>query len=284
MDTSSANRTEGIDPTKVYQIEGLNGAGQDRRKVYAAVLPHIPKILERYEPATFNIVIFSASGGSGSTIAPLLIRELLKRGETVVALSVGETDAAKYLENTTNTLKSLESIAMNLQKPIALGYFQNERGVPLKAIDEDVLFSVAALLDLTNQNNLELDSSDIHNWINYNNVCDIHPQLAALTIFDNRQQANQAMEPVSTLSLYADRDDYAIVGNPRFSKVGYPRDPLVAQYEQLHFVINTINIEEIMKTLNERSMEQSQRFSNYRNRKSLVNIQDDTVTGEDMIL
>lgn len=284
IDTSDSNRTDAIDPSKVYRIEGLNGAGQNLRNIYPKILPHIPQILERFEPAEFNIVIFSASGGSGRGLGPLIIRELLKSGKSVVALVVGETDTAIYLENTTNTLKSLESISLNLQRPIAMGYFQNEKGVPLKVVDEDILFSIDALLELTNQNNLELDHSDIHNWINYSNVVSLHPQLSALTITDDRKQANMVLEPIATLSLYSNRDDYAIVGNPHFSKVGYPREPLASQFDQLHFVINTITIEEIMKTLNERSTEHAQRFSNYRNRKSLVNIQDDTVTGEDMVL
>lgn len=284
IDTSDSNRTDAIDPTKVYRIEGLNGAGQNLRNIYPKILPHIPTILERFEPAEFNIVIFSASGGSGRGLGPLIIRELLKAGKSVIALAVGETDTAIYLENTTNTLKSLESISLNLQRPIALAYYQNEKGVPLKVIDEEVLFCIEALLELTNQNNLELDNSDIHNWINYSNVVSLQPQLSALIITDDRKQANAVLEPIATLSLYSNRDDYAIVGNPHFSKVGYPREPLASPFEQLHFVINTIAIEEIMKALKERSTEQAQRFSNYRNRKSLVNIQDDTVTGEDMIL
>lgn len=284
LDTSEANRTDGIDPSKCYLIEGLNGAGQDRRKVYAAVLPHIPKVLERFEPADFNIVVFSSSGGSGSVFGPLLVRELVKQSKTVVVITVGETDTGKYLENTINTLKSLESVSVSLGKPIATAYFQNERGIPLQSIDDDVLFSIDSLLALASQDNLDLDVSDVHNWINYNNVCGVQPQLSALSIFDNRQQANHALEPISVISLFTNRDDYAVVGNPHFSKAGYPRSPLTVQYEQLHFVINTIGIEEIMKALSERSVEQAQRFSNYRNRRPLVSAQDDTVTGEDMVL
>lgn len=284
LDTSMANRTDGIDPSKCYLIDGLNGAGQDRRKVYAAVLPHIPKIVEHYAPADFNIVIFSSSGGSGSVIGPLLVRELLKANQTVVVLTVGETDTAKFLDNTINTLKSLESISASLRKPIAMTYFENSRGIPLREIDDEVLFSVEALEEVSNQQNSDLDLSDVHNWINYNNVCGVRPQLSALAIYDNRHGANSALEPISTISLYTDREDYAVVGNPHFSKAGYPREPLVKPFEQLHFVINTISVDEIMKSLTERTVEQAQRFSSYRNRKSLVNIQDDNVTGEDMVL
>src|SRR5690606_25214575 len=141
-----------------------------------------------------------------------------------------------------------------------------------------------SLLILASQENHELDVADIHNWVNYNNISGVPPQLSSLSVFDNRPSASLALEPIATLSLYKDRDDYAVVGNPHFFKAGYPRDPNTAGYDQLHFVINTIGIDEVMKRLSERSVELAQQYSKYRSRRSIVSVKDDNVTSEDMVL
>lgn len=292
VDTSEANLTKDFDAAKCYRIpvppkEGereRGGAGQDRRRIAAAALPHIGKILEKFVPGEFNVLIFSCSGGSGSVVGPLVARELEKRGETVFIITVGELSTTKYLTNTRDTWKTMENISINLGKPLVMSYFENAPGVPPSAIDQDVQFVIEALTALATQHNEDLDGSDLYNWINFNNVTSVQPQLACATITDNRKAANAVLEPITTLSLFANRDDYIMVGTPHYGKAGYPMEPLVAAYEELHFIINTISVDEISKRLKEAETTQQQTHAGYRRRASLVSPKDDDMIDDCIVV
>ncbi len=292
IDTSDANLTDGFDESKCYRIPvpmsetrvSRGGAGQDRRRTAAITMPHIQPILERVGQADLYVLIFSAAGGSGSVIGPLLARELLRKDQTFTCVTVGEATTTKFLNNTIDTLKSLENISMSNQKPIVMSYFQNIPGVPQRTIDEEVQFVLQSLGALVCQHNIDLDLSDIHNWVNYNNILPLPPQLSALSISDDRRAAAAVSEPIATLSLFSNRDDYDVVGTPHYSKAGYPAEPLVFNADQLHFVINTIDIAGIQKELATRQTEQAQMHGAYRQRNALVNRRDDNVNGDDLVL
>jgi len=279
VDTSMANRNDGVDASQLYQIPGVDGAGQNRKMIYRHVQPHIEGIIKQFEPGDFNIVLFSASGGSGSTVGPLMIRNLLEQGHTTMASVIGASDSAKFLENTINTLKSLEAISAATGAPVLMNYHENQQGIPQSSIDAELLFGMETLFTLADQNNLGLDTQDIHNWVNYNLVSPVQPQLAALSIYDTRQQASQAIEPIATLSLYDDKDKANAFGNPYYTKTGSPRTPRDDMPDQLHFVITTKLVEEFFSDLTSKQLEMNKAFSAYRNRKALVDVDD--VVGDD---
>lgn len=293
IDTSDTNLTEDFDQSKVYRIPvpvdpdarvTRGGAGQDRRRTAKYVMPHIQPILEQVGQADFYVLLFSASGGSGSVIGPLLARELLRQDQSFIAITLGEDTTTKYLQNSIDTLKSLENISLSANKPIVMSYFQNRPGVPQRVIDEEVQEVVDAVSALVCQHNADLDESDIHNLLNFNNVTSFGAQLACMTITDNRRTAMSVPEPITVVSLFANRDDYDVPGTPHYHKAGYPQEPLVANYDQLHFVVNTITVEEIQKGLDTAQVAQQQHHSTYRHRKALVNTRDDNVSDNDLVL
>jgi hypothetical protein len=283
MDTSKSNRVDGLPDDRCYFVPNTDGAGQDRRGIYAAVLPHVDIMLERFEPGDFNIVLLSASGGSGSVLGPLLIKQLLAAGEAVVAVGVGAEDSAKYIGNTIDTLKSLEGISAATRKPVVLSYHENAIGVPRSSIDDELLFVIESLAALACQNNLELDTTDVTNWVQFDKVTPVMPQLALMNVFDNRQEATQVLEPVAIASLYDDPGKRVAFGNPYYATVGFPRDPNPQAPDQLHFVINVSGVEDVFKTLTERQANQNRKFSGYRNRRNLVDV-DDNLTGEGLVI
>ena len=293
IDTSDANLTEGFPEEKVYRIpvpqqpgERVNrgGAGQDRRRTAAIAMPHIQPILEQVGQASCYVLVFSASGGSGSVIGPLLARELLKQDQTFICITLGEDTTTKYLQNSIDTLKSLENISLSNDKPIVMSYFQNFPGVPQRQVDAEVQEVVDSISALVCQHNEDLDESDIHNLFNFNNVTGVGAQLATLVITDNRRTAMGVPEPVATISLFTNRDDYDVPGTPHYHKAGYPQEPLLSNFDQLHFIVNTITVEEIRKGLDTAQVQQAQHHSTYRHRKALVSVRDDNVNGDDLVL
>jgi hypothetical protein len=283
IDTSQSNRTEALDQELCYFIEELDGSGKNRKENYSVIAKEVDTILARFQPGDFNIVMFGAAGGSGSVLGPLLMKALLENKETVVAIVIGSDDSAIAVTNTVNTLKSLESISVMVGEPAVMVYHENTSGVPRKVIDDEVEFVLHALETLTSQENQELDTRDLTNWVQYQKVCPVRPQLSALSVFDNRQEAAKQLEPVSVASLYADPDKDNPFGTPHYATVGYPRQGTMDLAEQLHFVINIADVEETFNHLSERQTELNRAYSSYRQRKAMVDV-DDNLTGDGMVL
>jgi len=283
IDTSRSNHTDGLTPEQCYFVEGVDGSGKNRKENYEVIAKDMPNIMGKVDPGDFNIVLFSAAGGSGSIIGPLVVKHLLEEGHTVLSVVVGSDDSAISVTNTINTLKSLESISIMAGQPVVMAYHENTAGVVRRVIDDEVEFVLEALAQLTCQDNAELDTRDLTNWIQYHKVSPVRPQLSALSIFDNRQEAAKQIEPISVASIYADRDKDNPFGNPHYSTVGYPRNNAMTLADQLHFVINTADIEETFNHLNERQTELNRAYSGYRQRKTMVDV-DDNLTGDGMVL
>lgn len=283
IDTSESNRTETLDPEVCHYLENLDGSGKNRRENYEPIIREVGVILDRFEPADFNIVLFSAAGGSGSVLGPLIMKNLLEREYPVVAVVVGADDSAIAVTNTINTLKSLESISAVAGQPVVMAYHENTAGVTRQMIDDEVLFVLEALGELTSQENRELDTKDLTNWVQYQKVApSVPPQLSALSIFDSRQEASGQVEPIAIASLYNDPGKDNAFGTPFYATVGYPRNEMMLA-EQLHFVVNTADVEDVFTHLTERQSELNKAYNQYRQRRTRVDI-DDNLTGDGMIL
>jgi len=282
IDTSQSNLTDAHDKSACYFIDGVDGSGKNRRENHQKIAEETPDILERFPAADFNIVLFSAAGGSGSVIGPLILKELLKEGEAVVAVVVGADDTSISVRNTTDTLKSLEAISAMTGQPTIMAYRENTPGVRRGDIDGEVVFIMDALSALASQGNQEMDTQDLVNMVQYQKVSPVTPQLTALEVFETRQEAARQVEPLAVASLYASPDDNNPFGNPYYSTVGYPREP-ISFAEQLHFVINLPTIEEIYSHLTDRQTELNKAYSGYGQRRTRVDV-DDNVTSDGLVI
>lgn len=282
IDTSGANLTQDMNLDNVYRIEGLNGSGGNRRENYHTIAKEIAPILERFPAGDFNIVVHSASGGSGSTIGPLVMKALLEQKAATVCVVIGADDSAIRVGNTINTLKSLESISLLTEQPVVMSYHENTSGVPRGSIDTEARYVLEALIILASQENRELDGQDVTNWVQYHKVSPVRPQLSFLNVHDSRQEAAKVVEPISVASLYDDPSKDNPFGTPHNSTVGFTNGE--TQFgDQLHFVINIADVEENFNRLRERHTELNRHHSSYRQRKAMVDV-DDALNGDGMVL
>lgn len=283
IDTSVSNKTDKHGNKDCYHIAGLDGSGKNRKENYAVIAKEIPGIMELFRPGDFNIVLFSASGGSGSVLGPLIIKSLLEEKQAVVGVMLGSEDSSITINNTLNTFKSLESISLMVGQPIVINYHENTVGVNRKMVDDGICFAMEALGILTSQKNKELDTQDLVNWVQYQKVSPLHPQLSFLSIADNRQSAQAVIEPIAIASLYTDAGKDNPFGSPYYNTVGFPSESDMTLSEQLHFIINIVDVEENLKRLQARQLELHRNYSRYQQRKSVVDI-DDNMTGDGLVL
>lgn len=92
-------------------VIGENGAGKNRASILKDIQYKLDKSKVYDTFGDINIFIFSMSGGSGSVIAPLLIREAGKRGKRIIAIGIVDACSETDCFNSINTIRTLESFA-----------------------------------------------------------------------------------------------------------------------------------------------------------------------------
>lgn len=183
VDTSGSNLSSKLKPESVYLFKEMDGGGKDRRLTYPQIIPFIPDVLEKMPPSNFNIVLHSSSGGSGSSVGPALVSELLKAGEHVVVIQIGSIGSKKEVENTIGSIKSYASISKAVNRPVVSYYRENNERSSRGNVDEHVLSALFMISLLFSAENDGLDTADLRNLLDYQKVTSFSPELSSFDFF-----------------------------------------------------------------------------------------------------
>jgi hypothetical protein len=253
VDTSKSNLIKaGItDESIVELLPSVDGSGKIRSENAAAISDSIKQLLLRQKPEHFNIVLFSASGGSGSVSGPLIVSELLARDEAVLALVIGSEESLLTAENTIKTLKTLDAISNKHNKPVVMYYVHNVQGQARSEADAEMRETVSSIAVLASRQNAEMDSRDVANWLGYHRATSVKPQLSLLTIVNSPAAAADITLPVSIASLYRNEKSPTLTVTPDYVTAGYL--PETAKVEtDLHYVISCDNVNSIASNIQTR--------------------------------
>lgn len=278
IDTSRSNLKPGIDPEHIYLLDGVDGSGKVRRENHEQIYKSIKNVLQKHPPMDFNVVVFSASGGSGSVFGPLVLGELLERGASTVAVVVGSDESGITATNTLNTIKSLEAIAKRTNLPVVMFYEHNDKTMKRSEVDDICKNTIAALSVLASRQNAEVDSTDIRNWLQFSRVTSVTPRLALLNIFYSNEDAAAIEHPISIASLYASPDDPHLDRAAEYGCVGYPRYKL-KHHKTLHAVTSVDGIPQIVKRMQNRITELDRERSSRVEYDSIVSDNDAIAAG-----
>lgn len=283
IDSSMSNVSDDINPKDTFILENVDGSGKVRKENSTEIQAVIKKILNAHKPHDMNVVVFSASGGSGSVFGPLIMSELMERGETVVGVVIGSHESNISTTNTLKTLKTLESIAGLRKRPAVVFYEQlsGSRG----ACDEQVKLAISALSVMASKKNLELDSKDIFNWVNYDRVTDLEPRLSLLDIVLDTDESLFTDAPISVLSILNDTNSKLLSAPTDYMAVGYlpPDNCAGLNFKDIHFIISTDNVSDVMSGLNKIKVEHDERNRNRNITESIVG-KDDEVSSSGLVL
>lgn len=202
IDTSRSNMIGQADNT--YLVDGLDGSGKKRDSNYKAINDSCKQILMNFKPAAVNVVLHSCSGGSGSVIGPVLVSELLDRGELTIVIAVGSSASLIETQNTVNTLKSYENISSKRETPVICCYFENSPAMARGEVDREIISTVVLLATMFSGNNRGLDTEDLRNFIKYDRVTSYKPRLALLEFQSGKISLGKGLSLVSLLSLSDD--------------------------------------------------------------------------------
>jgi len=166
-----------IESTLASQSEIDGAAGERKNKVLVgeirkSIKVYIDEKMSNPAKDIYNIVVFSASGGSGSTIAPLLINEMLKSSGdyNTIPICIGDTSNLLYTNNTINTIAGLNNIANGNKEALPLSYFDNNfDGLTTpdseKKVNRDVFKLITILALFTSGKVTDIDHQDMGNFL-----------------------------------------------------------------------------------------------------------------------
>ena len=284
VDTAESNLTKEINREMVFLIDGIDGSGKVRAENHQAINDSIKQLLLQHVPGHFNIIVFSAGGGSGSVFGPLMVQEMIRRDIPVITVVIGGDESAISANNTMNTIKSLSAIAQNSGKPIPMVYRNNGESTARRDIDGVVRSDIACLAALFNERNAELDTADLTNLIFFNRVTSVEPTLALLSLVNGDLAKGCPPNPISIASLMLEPGMNPPNVHPEYSCVGYPPEADCELNKDLHFVIGTDGIEPIVNAA-QVSIDNYNEIAESRiRRKSQIVSADDEVSETGLIL
>jgi len=184
IDTSVSNLPKNV-KEGFYHVSGMSnedidGSGGIRATNYKAASQAAPEILHSYKPAELNIVLHSASGGSGSMLGPVLVSQLLAQDRNVIVIMVGSTASEKEISNTIETILSYQGISAKRETPVCAIYLENGKNTMLEN-DTFARINVLLMAVLWSGENHGLDSADLRNFLHYDKVSAFPVGLTGLT-------------------------------------------------------------------------------------------------------
>lgn len=285
IDTSGSD-FDNVSEEHIYRFKDKDGSGGLRKENAGFISKYAQEILQEHKPLELNIVISSASGGSGSTASPLLVSELLKKNQKVIVILVGATDTMLFINNTLNTLKSYENISKTQEKSIVLKYLQNESSSKKKAVDDQAKFLISALCMLFSGQNKGLDSKDLEHWINFNKVTTFEPQLASLETVPELSKIQTKGNVISVASIAVTDGNTDLDTPVEVQYIRYVPDNTPDESKEklpVHFVTTDGLFEELGKNLNEQLNELKAQAKARVARGSLLD-EDDIISDDGLIL
>ncbi|ATA65630.1 tubulin-like protein [Serratia phage Moabite] len=228
VDSSKSNFNGRYDPKTCYVLEGVDGSGKERSINYPLIARAVDDVLLSHKPSDLNILVFSASGGTGSVFSLKIAEALWEQNKAVLLFVVGSTESGKTTGNVLDTLYSIDTMARKKNVSAVVYYDTNGSNVRNSEVDINMLTGMRWILDLYAGTHHGLDSADVLNWARPTSGAKVTPQLCLLDITEDRNEAIEIEAPISVAELHGDdyrgegtiAADYSAYGNRRESGKG----------------------------------------------------------------
>jgi len=146
-------------------ILGDSGAGKNRGILIKDMQTKLDRCGVMDDIQDINIIIYSMSGGSGSVIGPMIIREATRRKKAVIAIGVVDACSKMDCVNSINTLRTLYHTAETENVYIPTMIYSNI-GTGRFIVNNTIALRVRQICDLfLNKTVTELDYTDRLNFL-----------------------------------------------------------------------------------------------------------------------
>lgn len=220
LDTSMSNLREDnlknftkID-THGHSSESIDGSGGERATHSKEIVSAVGKYLDKQNlikrvTGEYHIVVFSASGGTGSVVGPVLTKSLMERDIPVLCVVAGDNSNGLGTINTLNTISTLSNFAVKAGKALNIVYANNQAfnntnvDAAIKDANKAFFNTISTLALFLSGGNTQLDNRDMLNLLDGSNytVIDVKPGLYSLMVASSELKIPQGTRPVIARTL-----------------------------------------------------------------------------------
>ncbi len=255
LDTSDSNMRDGQLSGDVFRLEGTDGGGKVRKTNFDAIAHEHKKMVQAIQPADFNVVVYSASGSSGSTIGPYIHRHLLlDKNVPVVSIVVGTYQDILASRNTLDVLSSLENIARRGSKPVVVFFTENKDSE--EDVNKRLISIIGSLSMLFSGQNGRLDTMDVKNWLDYTASTSVEPQLSLLSVYKDTAALVEEKDPISVISLFKEKPSQLPIETD-YSSYGIHANE---KSPDVHYVISVDRVKRVIDEINGKVAKQQERL------------------------
>lgn len=168
IDTSRADIDSfDLDPSRVHVVTNskvdkrIDGSGGIREALDKHISASMETYMEQldYEKEDIHIVVSSASGGSGSLIAPRLIHNLKSAGLPVIYITLVDTSSVQYCETSIKTLKHIDLMGRKYDYTVPTLVVDNNESI--KVVNNRIGINATLLSILLTSTHKSLDTADM---------------------------------------------------------------------------------------------------------------------------
>lgn len=239
-------------------INGVNnevdGSGGMRAVNHTLIRDTTPEKVRNILPTYAAALVTSASGGTGSLIAPYLLKELFTKTDIVFVYLVGDQSTDERTNNTINTIQSMEGIARSSGKTVVISYHENTASNPRSSVDDEIQRSISLLSILLSRRNAELDTMDLRTFLQVHQILKDDPHIARLYTRTGVVEQGDLPETVTTAAtLTMDRDISGLSAKVRHACMGImpPEiDGHFANMKHIHFFVDPTGMDQVLSEFN----------------------------------
>lgn len=210
IDLSSNN----LPKSKSFEVVHLEHGTGKMRSIAAGsdYAEFVESFMSSHKPNKFNIVVFSASGGSGSMLGPEIVRYILERKLPVVAVILDDFTSDVEEKNCAQTYMTLDNYRRKTNRDliyydISNGSRDGEVYRTRAEVNREVCDVLNLLTVMLDDGHMEMDYNDISNFLNFSSVTKNNAIMSKLIFMDqDTVQEYNGATPVSALSLFKDGD------------------------------------------------------------------------------
>lgn len=201
----SSDKNSSSDQFTVERIEGAQGSGKDKSVNFEKAIPFVEAVIKKHKAGRYNVVIANTAGGTGSMLAVLVVRMLIKAGHVAVLCLVSDHTSVVEKENSVGGLQSFanQTAESQLNAPIVYMEYFNTEDKTRGEVNEEIVGGLNLLSMLFDASNTEMDYEDIKRIFNYSSRGKVPPALSRISFYDQKTApAYEGKTPVAVASLF----------------------------------------------------------------------------------
>lgn len=229
LDTSEANFFQ-HEKVIFEHVPGTVGSGSDQALNADKYPDFLKRIITQYEIEGLVVLVYSGSGGTGSSMGPTMHQMLAAMGICAVSIVIGDMTDINRGSNTIRSLLNLVDIT-DEGYPAFYAYYQNGKSSQ-GSINQDVTSFIDMVRVVFSTENGRIDQKDVEHLFFYNRVVKATPALSCLEFVTGNNIAEYKKNPVAALSLYDNEDNI----QPAFENLLYSKEGIFkAEWQNTNF-------------------------------------------------